>query len=155
MPIGLLIPDVFREALLLLFVLILELAVGCFAIGELAPVVRGSCEPAGFLAVIERLMRDDLLELVLLRLGLLDADGGSPGRVRLFELTAGCLAVVEVDGFLVLICLPIRERELVFEFVAGCLDVAEFEGDPVVIRLPIRERELVVAVFDELWPRDC
>lgn len=71
----------------------------------------------GLLAVIERPMLDDfrksrverivsefrrLLELVPFRLGLLVADplwaAGISGRVRLLELTAGCLVAVEVDG---------------------------------------------------------
>lgn len=109
--------------------------------------VRGAKELEGSLVVIVRPMRDDLrkesrvlLELVPLRLGLLVTGvDGSPGRVRLLELAAGCLAIVEVDGFLAVICLPIRERVL-FEPVNPLrplavpdLVEAEFAGCLVVI----------------------
>jgi len=68
-----------------------------------------------------------------LRLGLLvGCVIDPPIRLRLFEPVAGCLAIVEVDDFLVVICLPIRERVLLFEPVAGCLVETEFEGRRVV-----------------------
>jgi hypothetical protein len=101
-------------------VLIIEptepLVVGCLVateerdVGEFSRVlseVRDSSVPEGFLAVIERPMRDDvresrgLLEPVPFRLK------PSPRRA------AGCLVVVDVDGFLEVICLPICERERV------------------------------------------
>lgn len=111
------------------------------------PWVRDPRELEGSLVVIVRPMRDDLrkesrvlLELVSLRLGLLvTGEDGSPGRVRLFELAAGCLAIVEVDGSLAVICLPILERVL-FELVSpfqslamSDLVEAEFAGCLVVI----------------------
>lgn len=118
--------EVFREALPLL----LELKAGCLAIVEvLVPKVRDPCEPEGSLVEFGRPMRDDPLELVPVRFGIL-VDGviGTPIRVRLFELTAGCLAVVEVDGFLTTTCLPVRERELLIELVSSCLDEVEVDG---------------------------
>lgn len=58
----------------------------------------------------------------------------------ILELTAGCLAMVEVDGFLVVIWLLIRERVLPFELVTPPrplampdLDEVEFKGCLVVI----------------------
>lgn len=158
--------------------LILEPAAGCFAIEELVSVVRRSRELEGFWAAIERPIRDDLrresrglLELVRFRLGLLVVDGGSSRLARPFEfeLTAGCLAVVEVDGFRVVIFLPIRKRVLPRKASCGRFELVipprplvmpdlsdvEFEGCLAVIRLPIRERALVVAALDELRPRDC
>ena len=169
-PIDLSISEDFLEILLLpivperlwvdrsaLFELILELAAGCFATGELVSVVRDPIESEGFLAVIERPMRDELLELVRLRLELLvdplRADGSSI-RVWLFELAAGCSAVVEVEGFLTMICLPIRERVLLVELVADRLRDIELVGWLVVFlcvefprRLPNIELELLVVVF--------
>ena len=96
---------------------------------ELVPEVRDPRAPEGSLVEFGRPMRDDPLELVPLRFGfLVDGVMGPPRRVRLLELTAGCLAVVEVDGFRVVVFLPIRERELLFELVTGCLDETEVEG---------------------------
>lgn len=130
--------EVFREALLLL----LELTAGCRAIiEEFVSKVREPCELEGSMVEFGRPLRDDPLELVPVWLGfLIDGEIGSPRRVRLFELTAGCLAMVEVDGVLTVICLPIRERVLrckvfcgLFELVTGCLDEAEVDGCRVVI----------------------
>ena len=114
------LPVVFREVRPLWVVLIVEptepLVVGCLVateerdVGEFNRVlseIRDSSVPEGFLTVIERPMRDDvresrgMLELVPLRLK------PSPRRAD------GCLVVVDVDGFLEVICLPICERVVV------------------------------------------
>lgn len=116
----------------------LELAAGCLAI----------VEAEVSLLVIGRSMRDEPFKPVSVRSGLLVGDViGLPIRERLFELAAGCIAVVGVEGLVAEICLPIRECALLFELASGCRGDAEAEGCPVVIRLPICERKLFVATF--------
>jgi hypothetical protein len=130
--------EVFREVRLRSAVggRLLEPASGSFAI----------VEAEGSLVVIGRPMRDDPFELVSVWPGFFVAGViGSPIRERLFELTAGCVAVLEVDGLVTVICLPIRERALLFELVSGCREDAEVEGCPAVIRVPICERKLLAA----------
>lgn len=143
-PIDRPIPVVFRETLPVL----LELAAGCLAIVE---ELVDPKEPEGSLVEFGRPMRDDTLEPVLreesiglLRPGLV-VDGviGPPRRVRVSELTAGCVTIVEVDGSLAVIFLPIRDCELLLALIeilllcpcseAGCLDAMEFDGCPLVI----------------------
>lgn len=139
-PIDRPISEVFREVRL-------RPAVG----GRLLELVSGNLafvETEGSLVVIGRPMRDDRFELVPVWSGLFVAGViGSPIRERLFELTADCHAVEEVDGLVTVICLPIRERALLIELVSGCRGDAEIEDCPAVIRVPICERKLLAAAF--------
>lgn len=87
--------------------------------------------------------------VVVLRLGLLvGCEIAPPIRLRLFELVAGCLVVVEDDGLLVT-CLPVRELELLelvdpFRLLVTPDRVeTEFEGVRVVVLLLVPLREVI------------